>query len=56
LFIPKEDIPIVKGTVIDYKENMLSGGFTITNPNAIITCGCGSSFRTKEKKGNPTDC
>jgi len=34
----------VKGTVIDYSDDLLSGGFKIENPNAERTCGCGTSF------------
>ncbi|MFU0788509.1 HesB/IscA family protein [Virgibacillus proomii] len=51
-----QDIPIIKGTTIDFKQNMMGGGFSIDNPNAIISCGCGSSFRTKDKVGTPGDC
>jgi iron-sulfur cluster insertion protein len=29
---------------IDYKEELMGSSFTITNPNAKTTCGCGSSF------------
>jgi iron-sulfur cluster insertion protein len=29
---------------IDYKEDMMGASFTIKNPNAKATCGCGSSF------------
>lgn len=54
--IDKESLPLLKGVTIDYKENMLGGGFTIDNPNAIATCGCGSSFKTKENEGTPTEC
>jgi iron-sulfur cluster insertion protein len=32
------------GAVIDYKEEMMGSSFTIKNPNAESTCGCGSSF------------
>lgn len=32
------------GSEIDYKEELMSAGFTIKNPNAQTTCGCGSSF------------
>ena|SRR5690625_1817046 len=52
----KQDIPIIENTVIDFKENMMGGGFSIDNPNAIISCGCGSSFRTKDEVGAPGDC
>ena len=34
----------VKGTEIDFSDDMLSGGFKLNNPNAKRTCGCGTSF------------
>jgi iron-sulfur cluster insertion protein len=34
----------LQGAVIDYKEELMGSSFTITNPNAQSTCGCGSSF------------
>lgn len=54
--IDDESSKILKGTVIDYKESMMGGGFTIDNPNAIASCGCGSSFRTATNEGAPSDC
>lgn len=32
------------GAQIDYKEDVMGSSFTIKNPNAQTTCGCGSSF------------
>jgi iron-sulfur cluster insertion protein len=32
------------GSEIDYKEEIMGSSFTINNPNATTTCGCGSSF------------
>lgn len=32
------------GAVIDYKEDLSGSNFSIKNPNAQTTCGCGSSF------------
>lgn len=52
----KQDIPIIENTVIDFKQNMMGGGFIINNPNAIVSCGCGSSFRAKEREGTPEKC
>lgn len=52
----KQDIPIIENSVLDFKQNMMGGGFSIDNPNAIASCGCGSSFRTKEHVGTPGDC
>ena len=34
----------VKGTEIDFSDDLLSGGFQLNNPNANRTCGCGTSF------------
>ena len=34
----------LKGAIIDYKEDLEGARFTIQNPNAKTTCGCGSSF------------
>jgi iron-sulfur cluster assembly protein len=34
----------LSGTQIDYVENMMNKGFVFNNPNAVRTCGCGSSF------------
>ncbi len=56
ILIDKESEPIIKGLVIDYKQNMMGGGFTIDNPNAIASCGCGSSFRTATNVGTPENC
>lgn len=32
------------GAKIDYKEDLIGSSFTIDNPNAQSSCGCGSSF------------
>jgi len=34
----------LQGASIDYKEDLLGSQFSISNPNAETTCGCGSSF------------
>ncbi|MBN9655503.1 iron-sulfur cluster assembly accessory protein [Halobacillus sp. GSS1] len=51
--INRQDAAIVEGTTIDFKQNMMGGGFTIDNPNAIVSCGCGSSFKTATNAGTP---
>jgi len=56
IVVNKQDAPILQGTKIDYKESMMGGGFTIDNPNAIASCGCGSSFRTAANAGTPENC
>jgi iron-sulfur cluster assembly accessory protein len=32
------------GATLDYKDALQGGGFTIDNPNATRSCGCGNSF------------
>ena len=34
----------VQGAELDYIENLMGSEFKIKNPNAVSTCGCGSSF------------
>lgn len=34
----------LQGATLDYKEDQYGSQFTIKNPNAQTTCGCGSSF------------
>lgn len=34
----------IQGATIRYKEDLMGASFTIDNPNASSTCGCGSSF------------
>ncbi|MER2090013.1 iron-sulfur cluster assembly accessory protein [Sporosarcina sp. JAI121] len=56
ILVSKEDAGVLEGTQVDYKESLMGGGFTINNPNAIASCGCGTSFRTAKKAGTPADC
>lgn len=32
------------GATLDYKDGLQGAGFSISNPNASRTCGCGQSF------------
>jgi iron-sulfur cluster assembly protein len=34
----------VTGSELDFSEDLQSGGFKVSNPNAIVTCSCGESF------------
>ena len=35
---------LLTGATLDYKDGLQSSGFSINNPNAQRTCGCGQSF------------
>jgi len=34
----------LKGATVDFTDGLTEAGFKITNPNAVRSCGCGSSF------------
>ena len=34
----------VTGSELDFSEDLQSGGFKVSNPNAEVTCSCGESF------------
>jgi len=46
LFVDPYSQPMLAGTQIDYSDDLQHAGFSIKNPNAKSTCGCGSSFST----------
>ncbi len=35
---------MLDGITVDFSEDLLGGGFRFKNPNALSTCGCGTSF------------
>ena len=37
-------IPFVGGAVLNFKSDLMGAYFTMDNPNATSTCGCGTSF------------
>lgn len=48
IIIDPMSLPYIQGASIDFVDNLMGGGFRIDNPNAVSTCGCGSSFSTKD--------
>ena len=44
LFVDPISIRYLNGAEVDFVDNLMGGGFTIKNPNAKSTCGCGQSF------------
>ena len=48
IYVDPISIRYLKGAEVDFKETTANpgGGFTINNPNAVSTCGCGQSFNT----------
>jgi iron-sulfur cluster insertion protein len=44
LYIDPISARYLDGAEVDFVDSVTGGGFTIRNPNAKTTCGCGSSF------------
>jgi iron-sulfur cluster assembly accessory protein len=44
LLVDPISLRYLQGAEVDFVDNQMGGGFTIKNPNAKSTCGCGSSF------------
>src|SRR5690606_37371114 len=45
VFVDPRSLKLLDGTVLDFDEgNLLATSFTLRNPNAKSTCGCGESF------------
>jgi iron-sulfur cluster assembly accessory protein len=45
LLVDPISLRYLSGAEVDFVDNNMGGGFTIKNPNAKSTCGCGSSFQ-----------
>ena len=44
ILVDSMSMQYLTGASIDYKDDLMGSSFTILNPNAQTTCGCGSSF------------
>ncbi len=44
LVVDQMTLDLVRGSAVDFVEDMGGSAFKVTNPNAASGCGCGSSF------------
>ena len=42
--VDKRSLLYLEGVTVDYHDDLNKRGFSVTNPQAKSTCGCGSSF------------
>lgn len=50
LFVDPISQQYVHGTILDYQDGLSGAGFRFVNPNAVRTCGCGTSFAVDETR------
>ena len=48
VIVDEVSIEYMRGATVDFVEDVMGSGFKVENPNAVASCGCGSSFRTQE--------
>ncbi len=41
---------LIDGSQLDFNDGLIGRGFTLENPNAVVTCGCGTSFNVKPRR------
>ncbi|MDX8128251.1 HesB/IscA family protein [Methylomonas sp. BW4-1] len=56
VFVDPLSLPSLNGMSIDFVDSLEGSGFKFTNPNAVKSCACGSSFTTGESGGTPKTC
>ena len=44
LVVDPVSLDLVRGSAVDFVEDLGGAAFRVTNPNALSGCGCGSSF------------
>lgn len=56
LFVDGLSLQYMEGASVDYVDDPMGGGFKIDNPNAVSSCGCGSSFKTEDSEAASGGC
>ncbi|UXM93932.1 iron-sulfur cluster insertion protein ErpA [Bartonella sp. HY329] len=44
ILIDSISLPFIEGSEIDFVDDLMGQAFQINNPNAVSSCGCGTSF------------
>lgn len=44
LIVDESSLDLLKGSQIDFVDDLMAKSFRVVNPNAASTCGCGTSF------------
>jgi len=44
VLVDSTSLELLKGSTLDFVEEMVGSSFQVQNPNAASSCGCGTSF------------
>jgi iron-sulfur cluster assembly protein len=47
VIVDRFSLPYLEGASVDYVDGLMGQGFTVENPNAMASCGCGQSFQAE---------
>jgi iron-sulfur cluster assembly accessory protein len=56
VLVDEMSVGYITGSEVDYVDSLMGAGFTVNNPNAVSSCGCGHSFKTAGGGGEPRSC
>src|SRR6266702_1211967 len=56
VLVDEMSLGYITGSEVDYVDSLMGAGFTVNNPNAVSSCGCGHSFKTADGGGDARSC
>jgi iron-sulfur cluster assembly accessory protein len=56
VLVDEMSLGYITGSEVDYVDSLMGAGFTVNNPNAVSSCGCGHSFKTAGGGGEARSC
>ncbi len=56
VLVDEMSLGYITGSEVDYVDSLMGAGFTVNNPNAVSSCGCGHSFKTADDGGQSRSC
>jgi iron-sulfur cluster assembly accessory protein len=56
VLVDEMSVGYITGSEVDYVDSLMGAGFTVNNPNAVSSCGCGHSFKTASGGGEALSC
>ena len=56
VLVDEMSVGYIGGSEVDYVDSLMGAGFTVNNPNAVSSCGCGHSFKTASGGGDARSC
>src|SRR6266699_7330903 len=56
VLVDEMSLGYINGSEVDYVDSLMGAGFTVNNPNAVSSYGCGHSFKTADGGGEAQSC